>query len=168
MSDDQNRRWRELLRVINPDETHLVVPASLRPEVAEKACQSFLGHGVSHMLISKLDECPSGAGIVDLVQTLDLRARWITNGQSVPTDIAPAQFALPLALGMNDIPDPAELARRSLVRGANPQSDQDDSDGDVIRFSRVLERGTPQMVTGVRAGPGIAVPSGYRPFVESE
>jgi flagellar biosynthesis protein FlhF len=99
LSVEQNTRWRELLAAIRPDETHLVVPASLRTDAAMALCRSFLPHGITHMILTKADELPNGAGVLDIVSQLQLRARWIASGQEVPFDLKPAKSGIPAAFG---------------------------------------------------------------------
>jgi flagellar biosynthesis protein FlhF len=86
-------RWRSLLDAIAPDEVHLVLPASLRADLAVdigRAYATSRAHcGATHLLISKLDEVPSERGVTDLALSLDMPARWITDGQDVPADLKP-------------------------------------------------------------------------------
>lgn len=99
-SAQHNAEWRELLRLISPDEVHLVVPASIRVDVALAARESFAPFGVTHMLLSKLDEVPGQVGVADLAFELDLPARWVTDGQDVPSDLKPAASRILATLGM--------------------------------------------------------------------
>jgi flagellar biosynthesis protein FlhF len=79
--------WRDVLRTLKPDEVHLVLPATLRTDVAESMCDAYQHAGVTHMLLSKLDEVPFESGVVELASRLGLRSRWVTDGQAVPTDL---------------------------------------------------------------------------------
>jgi flagellar biosynthesis protein FlhF len=86
-------RWRSLLDAIAPDEVHLVLPASLRADLAVDIGRAYAASrahcGATHLLISKLDEVPSERGVTDLALSLDMPARWITDGQDVPADLKP-------------------------------------------------------------------------------
>ena len=87
--------WRSMLSAIAPDEVHLVLPATVRFDVADFVRDVYAPVGVTHALFTKLDELPVEAAIVGLAARLGLRSRWITNGQSVPTDLT---IALPRML----------------------------------------------------------------------
>jgi flagellar biosynthesis protein FlhF len=89
-SPERNAAWMEMLRAAAPDEVHLVVPAPLRLEVAVGSVEAYEGAGVSHFLLSKLDEVPGDWGVADLAVELRLRTRWITDGQEIPLDLHPA------------------------------------------------------------------------------
>lgn len=99
-SAKQTDEWRELLQLIGPDEVHLVVPASIRVDVAVAARELFAPFGVTHMLLSKLDEVPGQSGLADLAFELDLPARWVTDGQDVPADLRPAASRILGSLGL--------------------------------------------------------------------
>jgi flagellar biosynthesis protein FlhF len=92
-SAELTQRWRSLLDAINPDEVHLVIPASLRPDLAidlSHAYRATREHcGATHLLLSKLDEVPRNSGIADLALSLERPTRWITDGQDVPGDLKP-------------------------------------------------------------------------------
>ncbi|MBI2797109.1 MAG: hypothetical protein HYX65_10435 [Gemmatimonadetes bacterium] len=82
--------WREALRALRADETHLVLPASWRPELVEGIRSLYRPLGVTHALVSKLDEVPSDAIVARIAGELDLPARWITDGQEIPADLRAA------------------------------------------------------------------------------
>ena len=103
-SAELTERWRALLDTIAPDETHLVLPASLRPDLAlevGRAYRSTRAHrGATHLLLSKLDEVPRETGIADLAASLDMPARWITDGQDVPADLKPGAARILRSYGL--------------------------------------------------------------------
>lgn len=90
-SAELTERWRSLLDALAPDEVHLVLPASLRADLAidiGRAYRATRAHcGATHLLLSKVDEVPRASGVTDLALSLDLPTRWITDGQDVPTDL---------------------------------------------------------------------------------
>jgi flagellar biosynthesis protein FlhF len=92
--------WQNALQAVAPDETHLVVPVTLRPESVAAARAQFSPCRPTHLVPSKTDELPSGAGLIDLVGRTDLPMRWSTTGQSVPDDIEPARTRVLQALGL--------------------------------------------------------------------
>jgi flagellar biosynthesis protein FlhF len=103
-SAELTERWRALLDAIAPDETHLVVPASLRPDIAIEVGRAYRAsrthRGATHLLLSKLDEVPRETGIADLAMSLDLPARWITDGQDVPADLKPGASRILRSYGL--------------------------------------------------------------------
>jgi flagellar biosynthesis protein FlhF len=92
-SAELTERWRTLLDGIAPDEVHLVLPASLRADLAVDIGRAYApsrAHcGATHLLISKLDEVPRESGVTDLALSLAMPTRWITDGQDVPADLKP-------------------------------------------------------------------------------
>ena len=87
-SAELTERWRSLLDALDPDEVHLVMPATLRADLAidvGRAYRATRTHcGATHLLLSKVDEVPREAGVADLALSLDMPTRWITDGQDVP------------------------------------------------------------------------------------
>ncbi len=92
--------WRAALRQLRPDEVHLCIPASWRLELAATARESFTPLGITHALVTKLDEVPADATIARLASTIDLPARWVTDGQDIPTDLRDAGPKVLGALGV--------------------------------------------------------------------
>lgn len=90
-------RW---LHRLHPDETHLVLPCGLRPEFARSLATQAVATGVTHLLVTKLDECPDDPSLFDLAAELRLPMRWVTNGQEVPTDLRPARPRLLASMAM--------------------------------------------------------------------
>jgi flagellar biosynthesis protein FlhF len=92
-SAELTERWRSLLDGIAPDEVHLVLPASLRADLAVDISRAYAPSrthcGATHVLLSKLDEVPRESGVTDLALSLEMPTRWITDGQDVPADLKP-------------------------------------------------------------------------------
>ena len=99
-----------LLRAAWPDEVHLVLPATLRAEAAERLREVYGGLVPTHVLVSKVDEAPADGMLAELVARLELPARWLTDGQSVPDDLRPARAHVLAALAGT-----SQLDRPSLV-----------------------------------------------------
>lgn len=103
-------RWRSLLDAIAPDEVHLVLPASLRADLAVDVGRAYAASrthgGATHLLVSKLDEVPRERGVTDLALSLDMPTRWITDGQDVPADIKPGVPRLLRTCGLAADADP--------------------------------------------------------------
>ncbi len=97
--------WEGLLMEMDPQETHLVLPAGLRPDVARHLGSAFQGLGVTHVLPTKLDQVPCDAGLAELVEQVKLPTRWVGDGQEVPGDLRPAGARLLAALGQLAVDD---------------------------------------------------------------
>lgn len=84
---EQNQAWMELLTEIGPDEVHLVVPAPMRLDAAVAALDSYDALGITHLLLTKLDEVVEDAGVADAAVEMRLQTRWVTDGQEIPVDL---------------------------------------------------------------------------------
>lgn len=102
-------RWRSLLDAFEPDEVHLVLPATLRTDIALEAARAYTAvrtstgvvhRGITHVLLSKLDEVPRETGVTDLALAVGLPARWIADGQHVPADLKPGGQRLIRSFGL--------------------------------------------------------------------
>lgn len=105
---DANDQWQAMFRAAAPDEVHLVVPATMRPDLLPALTSALAPCRISHACITKFDELHDDRAIADLAARLHWPVRWVTTGQSVPNDLHPARAAILGALGL-----PA-----SAVRGA--------------------------------------------------
>lgn len=109
-SAELTERWRSLLDAFNPDEVHLVVPATLRADLALHAAQAYgrtRAHvGSTHVLLTKLDEVPRETGVTDLAMSLELPARWVADGQDVPADLKPGAPRILRSYGMSADAEP--------------------------------------------------------------
>ncbi len=98
-------RWRSLLDALAPDEVHLVLPASLRGDLAVDVARGYRatrGHcGATHLLLTKFDEVPRETGVADLALSLEMPARWVTDGQDVPADLKPGVARILRAYGLS-------------------------------------------------------------------
>jgi flagellar biosynthesis protein FlhF len=103
-SAELTERWRTLLDAIEPHETHLVMPASLRHDLAldvgRAYCATRSHRGATHLIVSKTDEVPRETGVADLAISLALPMRWITDGQAVPSDVKPGAPRILRAYGL--------------------------------------------------------------------
>ncbi|HLU24492.1 MAG TPA: hypothetical protein VKZ58_02115 [Longimicrobiales bacterium] len=97
------REWHELLRRIGPSEVHLVLPATIRTDVALAIRDELAGLGLTHVLLTKLDEVPGELGVAELAYALELPARWVTDGQDVPDALQPAATRLMASLGFEEL-----------------------------------------------------------------
>jgi len=90
--------WVKILSAIDPDETHLVVPAACRPDVARELRDALDDVQATHALFTKLDEPGANAGLVDLVEAVDLPVRWVADSPEIPGGLAPASERILAAL----------------------------------------------------------------------
>jgi flagellar biosynthesis protein FlhF len=91
--------WSSLLQRARPDEVHLVIPAGMRPDAAHTAFEGLGGLGISHLLVTKLDEVAGDRGVADIALEIPLPTRWVMEGQALPGAVvaAPARILAALA-----------------------------------------------------------------------
>jgi flagellar biosynthesis protein FlhF len=103
-SGELTERWRTLLDALQPNEVHLVLPASIRADLAMDVARAYSAsrthRGATHLLVSKLDEVPRESGVTDVALSLGLPARWVTDGQDVPADLKPGVARLLRGYGL--------------------------------------------------------------------
>ncbi len=80
-------RLATLLRAARPDETHLVLPASLDRQVQSRYARGMAPLGVSRVVLTRLDEVVGLGVVLNVVRRLNLGISYLTNGQNVPNDI---------------------------------------------------------------------------------
>ena len=104
-SAELTERWRALLDALAPDEVHLVLPATLRADLAIDVGRAYAPsrqhRGATHVLLSKIDEVPRESGVADLALSIGLPTRWVTDGQDVPTDVKPGVSRILRAYGLS-------------------------------------------------------------------
>jgi len=83
-------RLAALLRAVRPDETHLVLPASLTPDVQARYGQSFAPLGARQLVLTRLDDVVGFGVILNVAQQLNLRVSYLAAGQNVPSDLEEA------------------------------------------------------------------------------
>jgi flagellar biosynthesis protein FlhF len=99
-SREANTQWHSLLNAAAPDETHLVIPAPMRPDLLASTALQFAPCRLTHLLLTKTDEITEDAMLADACAALDLPARWLCDGQAVPADVRPARTRILAALGV--------------------------------------------------------------------
>lgn len=89
---DQGRfaRLASLLRAAKPDETHLVLPASLAPSAQTRIAESFKPLGVTRLVLTHLDEVVGIGAVINAVDRLQLALSYLGTGQTVPQDLQKA------------------------------------------------------------------------------
>lgn len=98
---DANAQWQSLLRALAPDEVHLVLPASMRPDAVPAIVQGLSACRLTHAVITKVDELHDERAIADVAARVDLPIRWIGDGQAVPDDLHPSKARILGALGLS-------------------------------------------------------------------
>lgn len=106
--------WQEILDAIDPDEVHLVLSGGVRPSVAREQRMRFDPCGITHMLLTHLDELPEDGGLLEVAEAIRLPARWVTGGSSVPGSLFPGAARILEASGV-EAPPPAFPLLRSLA-----------------------------------------------------
>jgi len=96
----EDQGWLEALQAISPDEVHLVLPAGLRHDVARRHRNNLAETGITHLLLSKLDEVPGDVGLAEMVEALELPARWVADGFEIPGNLAAAGPRIMGSLGV--------------------------------------------------------------------
>lgn len=101
---DPESQWISVLGQIAPDEVHLVVPASLRPDIALNLQHRYAAANPTHLLMSRLDEVPGEQGVTDLAASIGFPARWVMDGEEISGDLHSAPERLLAALGCPSAP----------------------------------------------------------------
>lgn len=76
----------ELSDVLNPDETHLVLPLESAGRWARLNAENFAVMRPDRLIVTKLDETNHLGGLINLVAELKLPISFISTGQHVPQD----------------------------------------------------------------------------------
>jgi flagellar biosynthesis protein FlhF len=74
-----------------PDETHLVMSATVAEPVLAKAAERFAVLKPTRVIFSKLDEAVHFGVIVNVLRRVQMRVSFVTTGQEVPDQIELAQ-----------------------------------------------------------------------------
>jgi flagellar biosynthesis protein FlhF len=90
-SDRQSRdELADFLTAANPDDTHLVLPATMSQRALQETAALFLGERISHVTFTKLDEAPSLGGMISSVQWMSLPIGYVSTGTAIPDDLFPS------------------------------------------------------------------------------
>ena len=72
------------------DEVHLVLSSTASPATLVRTAERFAAVGTTSLVLTKLDEAAGLGNLLPLVRACKLPLSYLTNGQNVPDDIAPA------------------------------------------------------------------------------
>jgi len=81
---------RAMLAEAAPDEVHLVLSSVASAASLAKTAEQFAAVGTTALVLTKLDEAASLGNLLPLVRSSRLPLSYVTHGQNVPDDIAPA------------------------------------------------------------------------------
>jgi flagellar biosynthesis protein FlhF len=88
--EERMAELQELLTAAQPDETHLVVSLNTNPKDAHRMLERYLPLGVNRFIFTKIDETSAPGLLLNIRLRSDLPVSYISTGQSVPDDLAPA------------------------------------------------------------------------------
>jgi flagellar biosynthesis protein FlhF len=86
-NEDHLADLRTLISALEPDEVHLVLSLTSRPELLDEVVERFSCVSITHFLFTKLDESGDWLPIANLCWRHKKPVSYITNGQCVPEDI---------------------------------------------------------------------------------
>jgi len=86
----QIQELRAMLAEAAPDEVHLVLSSVASAGTLSATARQFSTVGITSIILTKLDEAVSLGNLLPLVQDSRLPISYLTHGQNVPDDIAPA------------------------------------------------------------------------------
>jgi flagellar biosynthesis GTPase FlhF len=78
------------LAAARPDETHLVLSATMGQRALQETAALFLGEKISCVSFTKLDEGPSLGSMISAAHWMDLPLGYLSTGTVIPDDIVPA------------------------------------------------------------------------------
>ena len=84
---------KSMLAEAMPDEVHLVLSSVASAGTLSKMAEQFSTVGTTALLLTKLDEASSLGNLLPLLRSSRLPLSYLTHGQNVPDDIAPAESA---------------------------------------------------------------------------
>ncbi|MCE5198775.1 MAG: flagellar biosynthesis protein FlhF [Armatimonadota bacterium] len=86
-SDEHLVELKSFIDAAAPTQVHLVISASLAPEIQREAVDKFAMLSPTNLIITKLDESPNRGCVVNLPLRTGLGISCMTAGQNVPQDI---------------------------------------------------------------------------------
>ena len=104
--DVKIQELRALLAEADADEVHLVLAAVAGASTLARTAERFAEVGTTALVLTKLDEATGLGNLLPLIGSSELPLSYLTDGQNVPDDIAPADSRrlARLVLGMTAEP----------------------------------------------------------------
>jgi len=90
-NEEHMEELKQMIKVLRPDETHLVLSATTKDSDLIDMANKYRGVRVNRLLFTKLDETTKLGSIFNAVSELGIPVSYFTAGQSVPDDIELAQ-----------------------------------------------------------------------------
>ncbi len=84
------RQMQSFLEAAQADEVHLVVSVTAGPSCAARVIENFMPLGANRLILSKLDEAGTFGMLLNIASAAKAALSFVTTGQEVPDDIAPA------------------------------------------------------------------------------
>jgi flagellar biosynthesis GTPase FlhF len=81
------------LEVAHPDETHLVLSATMSQRALQETAAQFLDEQISCVTFTKLDEAPSLGAMLSAAHWLGMPIGYLSNGTRIPDDLIAAEEA---------------------------------------------------------------------------
>ncbi len=88
--DVKIQELKSMLAEAQADEVHLVLSSVASARSLTSTAERFAGVGVTSLLVTKLDEASGYGNLLPLARNSGLPLSYVTHGQNVPDDIAPA------------------------------------------------------------------------------
>jgi len=85
------RELKAFLAEAQTDEVHLVLSSVNSAKSLSRTAEDFSVVGTTSLVLTKLDEATGLGNLLPLLRHCKLRLSYLTNGQNVPDDIAPAE-----------------------------------------------------------------------------
>jgi len=83
------------LSALDPYEVHLTLPTGLQPQWAHQIIEEYSPYGVTHVIPTKVDECPGDDTPFQVAAEHSLPMLWLANGQEVPNDLSSVLVSSP-------------------------------------------------------------------------
>jgi flagellar biosynthesis protein FlhF len=103
------------LEAAGPDETHLVLPATMSQRALQETAALFLGERLGCVSFTKLDEAPSLGGMISSARWIGLPVGYVSTGTAIPDDLLASTEAPLGQWGVNGVPEPDHDSEASHV-----------------------------------------------------
>jgi flagellar biosynthesis protein FlhF len=114
----------EMLRALRPAEVHLTVPAGLHPARVRRLILEYRPLGITHVLVTKLDEYPEESLWFEMAAQFRVAMRWVTDGQDLSRDLGLASTwripGEPLTAGAGSGASASAAGPRQALQGIHP------------------------------------------------
>ncbi|MCZ6697961.1 MAG: flagellar biosynthesis protein FlhF [Planctomycetota bacterium] len=121
---DRLTELKQFLQAAATDQIHLVLSTTSREQTIREAIDRFGAVGSDHLIFTKIDEAYGFGVILNVLESVDLKLSYLTNGQSVPDDIevGTAHRVARLILEPDGSPERSGHGSLRIARPASPAS----------------------------------------------